>query len=455
MTGLDRAIQELAKANQPHRLHTKDNNPLVSFQQGLVVGVHFGGLDILLRGTSTPAEEVRYLASYTPGWGDIVWVARFGSDMICLGDLETLPGTGGILNDPVAIEPWHEIGAAGEPAFENSWVNFGAPWETAAYAMQSDGWVRLKGMVKSGNVVGSFFTLPVDYRPPFSLAPTILSLDANMALTMQTSGTIAVATGGSNSWVTLNGVMFPTKAAWEREKDTHWFPLIRSQNGWLADTADINKFPLIYRRGDGFRYLRGEVDSGTVGAGARSPMTDLMPEDAVSFSYMLNAREPGVGIVRCDVAGLMGKLAHIIGGNTKVNLHNLQFWARHQENFQVSNPDYPHQWMQNWVEPTLLNGWAHFNSTGQGEWGRVKYFKDAFGVVHLRGLATGTAKTSNIVLNLPAEYRPLNRQIFPAVRHSAGGGVQGRVDIYPNGDVEALNAVANWHQMFATFKAEQ
>ena len=60
---------------------------------------------------------------------------------------------------------WHEIGAPGEPAFENGWTNSGLFAPTAGYYKDPFGVVHLKGMINSGNVNTAAFTLPVGYRP--------------------------------------------------------------------------------------------------------------------------------------------------------------------------------------------------------------------------------------------------------------------------------------------------
>ena len=65
-----------------------------------------------------------------------------------------------------ALENWHEIGAASEPVFNSSWVNYGAGLATAAFRKDADGVVHIKGTVKNGTVgIAVAFTLPAGYRP--------------------------------------------------------------------------------------------------------------------------------------------------------------------------------------------------------------------------------------------------------------------------------------------------
>lgn len=77
------------------------------------------------------------------------------------------------------------------------------------------------------------------------------------------------------------------------------------------------------------------------------------------------------------------------------------------------------------IVPTLLNSWVNF---GAG-FGNAGYYKDAFGIVHLRGtVATGVA---GLIFTLPAGYRPAGRSIFCVIANNA----LGRVDVDTNGDV--------------------
>jgi hypothetical protein len=64
-----------------------------------------------------------------------------------------------------AFEGWHEIGSTLEPPFAHSWVNNGGGAATAAYRKFPDGLVKLKGLIKSGTLGLTAFTLPVGYRP--------------------------------------------------------------------------------------------------------------------------------------------------------------------------------------------------------------------------------------------------------------------------------------------------
>jgi hypothetical protein len=81
--------------------------------------------------------------------GDIVWVFQQGTSLVVFDHIDT---------------GWHEVGAGGEPAFQNSWVNVGGSYQTVAFR-KVGGIVHLKGSAKSGNSGNAVYTLPVGFRP--------------------------------------------------------------------------------------------------------------------------------------------------------------------------------------------------------------------------------------------------------------------------------------------------
>jgi len=70
--------------------------------------------------------------------------------------------------DNGVIETWHEVGAVGEPIFDNLFSNLGGGWETLAFRKFPDGTVCFKGSVTKAAAAGNdlqVFQLPVGYRP--------------------------------------------------------------------------------------------------------------------------------------------------------------------------------------------------------------------------------------------------------------------------------------------------
>lgn len=110
----------------------------------------------------------------------------------------------------IDTDSWHEIGASAEPGFENSWVNYGGTWATAAFRRDGLGNVWIKGFVKNGTVGQTVFTLPAGYRPAQGLHLATISNDAIGKLQVLANGTV-VATIGNNIWFSLQ-CSFPAEA---------------------------------------------------------------------------------------------------------------------------------------------------------------------------------------------------------------------------------------------------
>jgi hypothetical protein len=114
-------------------------------------------------------------------------------------------------------EGWHYIGDPGQPAFENGWSNYdagshdSAVWQHAAFAIDTDNVVHLRGLVKGGTIGATIFTLPSSYCPWFyHLAPTLAG-DALARLTMTyvtPSCSLSVAGAVNNSYVMLDPMSY-------------------------------------------------------------------------------------------------------------------------------------------------------------------------------------------------------------------------------------------------------
>ena len=108
----------------------------------------------------------------------------------------------------VTTNGWHEVGATSEPAFQNSWTNYNSYlvspfYATAGFYKDSQGFVHLKGLVRSGTIGAVIFTLPVGFRP---LERHILSSISGAGATrMDVHANGEVQHGGSsNDWVALD-----------------------------------------------------------------------------------------------------------------------------------------------------------------------------------------------------------------------------------------------------------
>lgn len=112
------------------------------------------------------------------------------------------------LSSVASQEKWREVGATGQVAFQNSWVNFDSgATSTAGYMKDSLGFVHLKGLVKSGTIGQIIFILPTGYRPAGNTNYSVSSNSAFGSVSITSSGNVT-ADVGNNAWVSLNGITF-------------------------------------------------------------------------------------------------------------------------------------------------------------------------------------------------------------------------------------------------------
>ncbi len=101
------------------------------------------------------------------------------------------------------------IGEIGAPSFENAWVNFSTGEASAGYWKDPFGFVHLKGVIKSGTINTTAFTLPPGYRPQEKQLFDSISNAAIGRLDVTTAGAV-IPVAGNNAYFSLNGKMFPT-----------------------------------------------------------------------------------------------------------------------------------------------------------------------------------------------------------------------------------------------------
>jgi hypothetical protein len=111
------------------------------------------------------------------------------------------------ISESVVGEDWHIIGDVDEPAFENSWVNFGGVYHTARFK-KANNVVYLDGLVKSGTSSSIIFTLPEEYRP-IADSLVITSMDIGSGATIgnlhiYSDGRIQMAVAGTYTWISIH-----------------------------------------------------------------------------------------------------------------------------------------------------------------------------------------------------------------------------------------------------------
>ena len=116
----------------------------------------------------------------------------------------------------VGRDRWHFIGAAGEPLFQNGWVNYGTGGTVDASYRKENGVVWLQGTVKNGSSA-AIFTLPPGYRPalvpggPTGVADQLIFAVMNTGACRRVDvypGGQVNANGGTGTYLSLDGIRY-------------------------------------------------------------------------------------------------------------------------------------------------------------------------------------------------------------------------------------------------------
>jgi hypothetical protein len=122
----------------------------------------------------------------------------------------------------VAAVTWHDIGAAGEPAFQSQFRNIGDPWSPARFRILANSTVRMQGTVTCDDQTIAdanwipIFTLPPEARPDYNLEFMALTNDnAISKLYVWNDGTVvwagyAIGTHAPISRLPLNFLSWST-----------------------------------------------------------------------------------------------------------------------------------------------------------------------------------------------------------------------------------------------------
>jgi hypothetical protein len=332
-------------------------------------------------------------------------------------------------NDYVADTAWHEVGAAGEPAFQNGWMNYigAAQWETLAFRVNSEGWVFFKGLLQQGTA-SPIFTLPPAYRPWKIVYFPALSWNGQVAyIYINVDGTVNYnLMGGTNQWLMLSMVRYPLWNTW-KQFDGRYIPL---EGIDLRTAANYNEIMTgLYPQPSGMTKLFG-ISGGVTTAGS---ITDLNNAGGQVMSYLFGAASNDTAGGRCFQ--ISKKVGFQFNGPQPAST-----WTMFSTEFGTMKCE------DKWITPTLLNGWVPYGANASGAYTQPGYWMDTDGVVHLRGLVqTGSSANANILV-LPPEYRPPRGMMWFA--GSALGTAQCRIDVQQDGVVRAnTGGSTGWNSM--------
>ena len=130
--------------------------------------------------------------------------ANAAEPLVNAGNADLLNGKNSSAFAAAGVDGWREVGAVGEPAFEEGWTNYGSGYSTAAFYKDPWGVVHLKGLVKSGiffDSIARVFRLPVGYRPAGHRVFATISNEAFARVDVIASdGRVRPGAGGNTAW---------------------------------------------------------------------------------------------------------------------------------------------------------------------------------------------------------------------------------------------------------------
>lgn len=98
------------------------------------------------------------------------------------------------------------------PTFTNSWVDYNTGFANAAYRKDAQGYVHLRGLIKSGTIGTAAFNLPAGYRPAAGTNSTLvfgtLSSSGAGRVDVTSAGDVNVLAPSANAWTSLEGITF-------------------------------------------------------------------------------------------------------------------------------------------------------------------------------------------------------------------------------------------------------
>lgn len=315
---------------------------------------------------------------------------------------------------------WAAGGGTGQ--LQNSWTPYNG-FATPGYIKTSGGVVFLKGLIQNGTLTNGTVVanLPPGYRPSSIVtAPTTARTSSGTngpaVIQILTNGDVTiwyVNNNATGTWVSLDGISFLLDGEYPMTQ-------LSLQNGW---TPYLSRYLRYGVDGMGRTHIRGQIAPGTT-------TTNTV------ISQLAAAQYPG-------------KYYHLMGGAP--NNTYIYYGLDASGNFQSRGISTSWLAIESLIYPSSFSGWTYWppgNGSGQlqNNWTNygstypsASYTKAADGVVSLRGLIGGGSLTqSSVIANLPAGYRPAQKQIFDTVNNAGFA----RIDVWPTGEV-VVNAVSS------------
>lgn len=142
--------------------------------------------------------EYHWVVKALLAWWLAFVIVMFGFGMVQLANAST-------------IEAPRVVGTEGQPAYEHGWKAYGSPYGSPRFWKDATGYVHLEGLLNSGSVGESAFTLPEGDRPSSEEIFTSWT-GAASAISISASGSVVVGSS-SGGYASLTSIGFRPSGA--------------------------------------------------------------------------------------------------------------------------------------------------------------------------------------------------------------------------------------------------
>jgi hypothetical protein len=323
-------------------------------------------------------------------------------------------------------------------ALEPGWT--GGPYGTGLAKVELvDGVVHFSGAIATSGTDPQAFTLPVGLRPRFNVfVPVDMCNATNGALYISPSGAVTVvAKNWSNAqcFTSLDGVSYvQDQQLWWLNNPNTAGAWLSPTSGWWSGQVNVNPpngpdgaAPAAFEEVNGVVYLSGAIAT----SGTNALAFTLPPEFRPSYNVFVNVNLCGNADGRLDISPDGDVTVQAEGGA----------WGNAQCLTSLDGASFVPSTISPYLpspltELTLQPGW-----TG-GPYGTAfpQPIGDVSSLVELQG-AIATSGTNPVAFTLPPALRPEYNRFVPV---DMCNGTNGRLDIYPDGDVQVEAEGGAW-----------
>lgn len=294
----------------------------------------------------------------------------------------------------------------------NSWTNFGSPYFDAQYCIDAEGWVHLRGLVKSGTALANLGSVPICAGGMWASTQIVFG---GVGRCMISGSSVLLDPGmGTNAYVSLDGIQYPTFTS--DQIGSNFTPMVGY--GPNPNSGQENYPPGAFTRANGMVVTSGQV-GGAASANERYPL----PVPGLGYGSHIYSGLAYNGTYAAARVDLLS--ASLVNGNAT--------WLTGASAFTVVG-NYEFGLMRiatNWTPVTFQNSWVNWGNNNF--YPGAAYYKDSFGFVHLRGVVKNGSSANATVFTLPAGFRPSATSVHATYSNSGAC----RMDVGPSGTVSA------------------